>query len=102
MYDIQFGIFRANNGSCYVVENEGLENEKIVHPNTELEEVYPLKLIDSSEQVVKVTFIAKDVGFYKILFSNQHSWVRSKRLRYRYVVLKPVSPSVETTDTSST
>ena len=62
----------------------------IAHPLTELEEVYPKKLIDSSEQIVKVTFIAKEPGFYKIIFSNQHSWMRAKILRYRYVVLRPV------------
>ena len=40
---------------------------------------------------MKVTFIAKEMGFYKIVFSNRHSWMRAKTLRYRYVVLKPVS-----------
>ena len=74
----------------YVIENEGLENECIAHPNEQLEEVYPLKIIESSDQVVKVTFIAKEVGFYKVIFSNQHSWMRSKILRYRYVVLRPI------------
>lgn len=89
-YDIQFGIFRATEESCYVVENEDTENELITHPNGNLEEVYPLKVIDSAEQVVKVTFIAKETGFYKILFSNAHSWMRAKTLHYRTVLLKPV------------
>jgi hypothetical protein len=40
--------------------------------------------------MLKVTFIAKEYGFYKILFSNKHSWIRAKKLRFRYVVLKPV------------
>ena len=40
--------------------------------------------------MVKVTFIAKEQGFYKILFSNEHSWMRAKALKFRYVVLRPV------------
>ena len=39
--------------------------------------------------MVKVTFIAKERGFYKIVFSNEHSWYRSKTLKFRYVVLRP-------------
>jgi hypothetical protein len=70
--------------------NEGEENELILHPVAQLEEVFPLQTIESSENMVKVTFIAKEEGFYKIVFSNQHSWVRGKTLNYRYVVLNPV------------
>ena len=40
--------------------------------------------------MVKVTFVAKEPGFYKIVFSNGHSWFREKQLGFRYVVLKPV------------
>lgn len=40
-----------------------------------------------------MTFIAKEEGFYKILFSNTHSWMRSKQLKFRCVVLKPVGTS---------
>jgi len=40
--------------------------------------------------MVKVTFIAKEIGFYKIVFSNGHSWLREKNLYFRYEVLKPV------------
>ena len=61
----------------------------------ELEEVFPLQVIESSENMVKVTFIAKEEGFYKIVFSNLHSWVRAKTLNYRYVVLKPVNTFYE-------
>ena len=55
-----------------------------------MEVVYPLSEIESSESLVKVTFIAKEPGYYKIVFSNEHSWLRSKTLKMRYVVLKPV------------
>lgn len=90
-YDIQFGFFRANDSSQFKLINEGEENELIQHPVSDLEEVFPLQAIESSENMVKVTFIAKEEGFYKILFSNQHSWMRGKTLMYRYVVLKPVN-----------
>jgi len=56
-----------------------------------MEEVFPMQIIESSENMVKVTFIAKEPGFYKILFSNEHSWMRAKTLKFRYVVLKPVT-----------
>jgi len=47
--------------------------------------------------MVKVTFIAKEEGFYKIVFSNTHSWMRPKTLKFRYVVLKPVEPLLTST-----
>jgi len=40
--------------------------------------------------MVKVTFIAKEPGLYKIVLSNEHSWYRAKTLQVRYVVLEPV------------
>ena len=40
--------------------------------------------------MVKVTFIAKDEGMYKIVLSNSHSWMRSKTLMFRYIILRPV------------
>jgi hypothetical protein len=39
--------------------------------------------------MVKVTFVAKEQGFYKVVFSNSHSWYRPKTLKYRFIVLKP-------------
>ena len=39
---------------------------------------------------MKVTFIAKEAGLYKIVLSNEHSWYRAKTLQLRYVVLEPV------------
>lgn len=46
--------------------------------------------------MVRITFIAKESGFYKLLFSNEHSWMRSKSLKFRYVVLKPVAGERDT------
>jgi len=53
-------------------------------------EIFELKEMDSNENMVKVTFVAKEIGFYKIVLSNGHSWLRSKTLKFRYVVLKPL------------
>lgn len=93
-YDIQFGFYKATDESRYIVENEGEEGiEMISHPVDMLEEVLPLQVIQSSESVIKVTFVANEEGFYKILFSNAHSWMRSKQLKYRCIVLKPVGSS---------
>jgi hypothetical protein len=44
--------------------------------------------------MVKVTFVAKEPGFYKVIFSNSHSWMRGKTLKFRYVVLRPVNSRV--------
>lgn len=90
-YDIQFGFFRARDTeSIYLIQNEGEENESIVHPRDRMEVVFPLQVIESSDSMVKITFIAKEEGFYQILFSNEHSWMRSKTLKFRYAVLRPV------------
>jgi cytoplasmic iron level regulating protein YaaA (DUF328/UPF0246 family) len=50
--------------------------------------------------MVKVTFIAKEEGFYKIVLSNSHSWMRAKTLMFRYVILKPVDSSAYVKDES--
>ena len=71
--------------------NEGEEGqETIEHPMEKMEVVFPIQVIDSVENMVKVTFIAKEEGFYKLVFSNEHSWMRAKTLAYRYVILKPI------------
>ena len=74
----------------FELQNEGEDNEVIVHPVEKMEVVFPMQIIESCDNMVKVTFIAKENGFYKILFSNDHSWLRAKTLKFRYVVLKPV------------
>lgn len=76
--------------------NEGDdENESIEHPHDEMEEIYPLQGVDCSGKMVKVTFIADAAGLYKLVFSNDHSWLRGKTLKVRYVVLTPVEPALE-------
>lgn len=41
---------------------------------------------------MKVTFIAKEPGIYKIIWSNEHSWFKAKTLKYRISVLRPALP----------
>ena len=96
-YDIFFGFYRARDSeSTYEILNEGEEGqESIDHPTNQLEEIFPLQVIECSENMVRITFIAKETGFYKLLFSNEHSWIRAKNLKFRYVVLKPLSNEIQ-------
>ncbi len=43
---------------------------------------------------MKVSFLAKDPGIYKIIWSNEHSWFKGKTLKYKVSVLKPVPLSI--------
>lgn len=45
--------------------------------------------LESHPNFVKVSFIAKEAGVYKVLWSNEHSWFKGKTLAYRISVLKP-------------
>lgn len=46
--------------------------------------------LESHPNFVKVSFIAKEPGVYKVLWSNEHSWFKGKTLAYRISVLKPL------------
>ncbi|CDW84927.1 fyve and coiled-coil domain-containing protein 1-like [Stylonychia lemnae] len=81
-HDIQFGFHKVTLKSQ--VSNE----EEIQHE--ELEGIFPLTKIESFPNFVKVSFIAKDAGIYKVLWSNDHSWFKGKTLAYRISVLRPV------------
>ena len=81
-HDIQFGFFRVTDEGMISEENE-LQHEG-------LEDVFALTKIDSFPNPVKVTYIAKTPGLYKVLWSNEHSWLTGKTLKYRVSVLRPV------------
>jgi len=49
-----------------------------------------LTKLESHPNFVKVSFIAKEPGVYKVLWSNEHSWFKGKTLAYRISVLKPL------------
>jgi len=39
--------------------------------------------------LVKVSYVAREPGIYKVTWSNVHSWFKAKTLMYRILVLKP-------------
>lgn len=39
---------------------------------------------------ITINYIAKEPGFYRIAFSNEHSWMTKKVVLFRYCVLVPV------------
>jgi hypothetical protein len=51
--------------------------------------------------MIKVTFVAKEPGVYKILWSNSHSWFKAKSLHYRILVLSPVNENENSTQFES-
>ena len=59
----------------------------MVHCDTE--EIFTLTKIECFAKPVKVSFIAKQPGIYKIVWSNEHSWFKGKTLKYRISVMKP-------------
>jgi hypothetical protein len=63
------------------------EGDDIQHKN--LEEIYPLRKIETSQELVKVSYVAREPGVYKVTWSNAHSWFKAKTLMYRILVLKP-------------
>lgn len=81
-YDIQFSFSKVSSSSTVVSEGDDIN-----HRN--LDEIYPLRKIESSLELVKVSFIAKEPGVYKILWSNSHSWFKAKTLYYNILVLQP-------------
>lgn len=90
-FDIQIGLYRADEMSQYIVHNKDEENEEIVHcleGNTPLQEVQGLRLVDAT-MPCKLNYIASEPGLYRIILSNEHSWYNSKQLLFRYCVLSP-------------
>jgi hypothetical protein len=85
-YDIQFGFYKVTPHSIVITEGD---NDIVTHKH--LEEIYPLNKLESSPRMVKVSFIAKEPGVYKVLWSNNHSWFKPKTLLYSVIVMKPVA-----------
>lgn len=82
-HDIQFGFQRVTPHSTVVTEGDDMQ-----HKN--LDVLFPLQKLESYPSLVKVTFIAKEAGVYKVSWSNSHSWFKAKTLLYRLLVLKPI------------
>ena len=86
-FDIMFGFYKVT------AMSELSKDDEVSHLH--LEEIFRLSKLDSSFKPVKVSFIAKDPGLYKIVWSNEHSWFKGKTLKYRISTLKPVKDSKE-------
>ena len=92
-YDIQFGMYHASKFSKFIHQNAGTEDESINCPlqgEEKFIEIMPLRLVENTAQTaIRITYTAKNSGFFKLVFSNEHSWVRPKTIKYRYCVLVP-------------
>ena len=106
-YDIKIGLFKASQLSDFQqIEDTKSEDPKMapvkaktrdaIHhimegPNP-YECIIDFKMIEKSKngEDITINYLAVEPGFYRIVFSNQHSWVRQKTVIYRYCVLVPV------------
>jgi hypothetical protein len=91
LFDIYIGLYKASPISRYEKITIDGEDDEIDHPlerATPLQEIQSLKQVDSSTAKT-INYIATEPGFYKLVFSNRHSWIREKVLSYRYCVLRP-------------
>lgn len=85
--------------SQYEHWNQGEPNATIEHPLVgphPMQEIIGFTMVkDTSEKQATINFRVTQPGFYRIVFSNEHSWYRSKIVMFRYCVLTPVRPLVE-------
>jgi hypothetical protein len=63
--------------------------DESIHMN--LEDIYKVSKIESYPNPVKVSFIAKEPGIYKVVWSNEYSWFKGKTLKFKISILRPVS-----------
>jgi hypothetical protein len=49
--------------------------------------IIPMILLQT-EVEKRIDYVTKEPSFFKLVFSNDHSWVRAKTLYYSYSVLK--------------
>ena len=78
------GLYKAQTLSKFEEKDDVID-----HPQTSFVTVLPLNLVESSSSPVTISFIAKVSGYYKVVFSNEHSWVRGKSLKFSCAVLRP-------------
>lgn len=111
-YDIKVGLYRASQLSEFqLVEDnisadplsasaKGKRRDTIHHSlagSNPYECLIDYKLIEKAPNAEDVTlnYLAVEPGFYRIVFSNQHSWMRKKVVLFRYCVLTPVGGAQE-------
>lgn len=82
-----FGFFKI------IQDSELSSEDELSHVG--MEEIFGLTKIESAVKPIKVSYIAKEPGLYKIIWSNEHSWFKSKTLKYRISILKPTHSSIQ-------
>lgn len=102
MYDIKVGLYKATPLVEFIQKEEKVTNQNtlidkknvIEHPMTGYECIIDSKLVERkpNEFDITINYKAVEPGFYRIAFSNEHSWVTKKTVLYRYCVLVPVNP----------
>ena len=56
----------------------------------EWKEMYSIEKSPCENKAMKVVLFAKKEGVYKVVFDNEYSWIRAKRLTYRVVLMKAI------------
>jgi len=51
--------------------------------------ILPYKMVEYRDHDSTINYQAAETGFYRIVFSNEHSWYRPKTLLWRYCLLSP-------------
>lgn len=105
-YDIKIGFFKCATLSEFTsteeVETKGnitIVKNAIHHSMSgkfPYENIIDYKNIEKIEGAVEkgdvcVNYAAQEPGFYRIVFSNAHSWMRKKTVLFRYSVLAPLT-----------
>ena len=86
-YDIQFGLFQASQASTFDTSNPN------VHTSENMKTIIPMVLLQTDVEK-RIDYITKEPSFFKLVFSNDHSWVRAKTMYFSYCVLKPTDECV--------
>ena len=97
-YDIKFGLFRAVTScefkSTEIKDKDGVTKDHVEHildGESPFSTIIDYKMIDTSDsQDITINYFASEPGFYRLVFNNDHSWVRAKTVLYRICALMPV------------
>lgn len=106
-YDIKIALFKGTQLVEFdQIEDSSTEDPKLVNVKGKARDtiyhsmegkipyecIIDYKLIEKSlnNEDITINYLAVEPGFYRIVFSNQHSWMRKKTVLYRYCVLTPL------------
>ena len=89
--DIEFSISRVIYTKEILKKANMEEEEEVVTYKDKFKQIAPVQKFQSDINPVKCCYLVKKPGIYKLLWSNEHSWFKTKKLRYRVQVLNLVS-----------